>query len=185
MRAAITTLLCSVVLFGCSETDDSDLTNRIEVSYYFCEGDRTYMSEKLRNETAIQKSEKNRHILGFKRERINLPNNPYITKQIYEDGFYRVVETNLLHGDYGTSRSILNENLGDLSFFQEITTPQMTIDIQRTLEFDFFSKRGSIRQIGQGKYLNYHDVFSCREITDSKELGEVPNKFTTEESGRG
>jgi hypothetical protein len=108
-----------------------------------------------------------------------------MTSAIYEDGFYRGVETNVLHGDYGTSRSILHESLGELSFFQEITTPQMTIDIQRTLEFDFFSKRGSIRQISQGKYLNYHDVFSCREITDSNELGDVPNKFTIEKSGRG
>lgn len=125
----------------------------------------------MRGEAGNQKVEEDiKHILGFRRERVNLSDKSYITSKIYIDGgFHATAERDGL-------LSVLNESLGNLSFFQE-TAPGRSTSLQRTIEFNFFNKRGSVDQNGAREHLNYRDIFSCREITDPKELREVPNKM--------
>lgn len=177
MRAAITTSMCCAALLGCGKAEKTDLNNAIETSYYFCEGKRTYLSDELREEIGNQKVEEVKHILGFRRERVNLSDKSYITSKIYIDGTYSDAETNAARQDKRDGPlSVLNESLGNLSFFQE-TAPGRSTSLQRTIEFNFFNKRGSVGQFGPSKYLKYHDTFSCREITDPKELRKVPNKM--------
>lgn len=177
MKTAIKLSVCCAALLGCNEADKTHLKKPIEISYYFCEGKRTYLSEELREETGGRKVEEVKHILGFRRERVNLPDKSYITSEIYIDGTYGDAEANTTRREKSEPPlSILNESLGNLSFFQE-TAPGRSTSLQRTIEFNFFNKRGSVDQTGARERLHYRDVFSCREITDPKELREVPNKM--------
>lgn len=178
MKAAAIIIVCGAVLLSCSDADKTDLKNPIENSYYFCEGKRTYLSDELRDDAGNLKVEEVKHILGFRRELVNLSDKTFSTSKIYIDGTYVAAETNDARRESKHAYlSLLNESLGDLSFFQE-TEPGRATSMQRTIEFNFFSKKGSVTQYEvMNKYSSYRDVFSCREITDLKELREVPNKM--------
>ena len=177
MRAAIAISMCCAALLGCGKKEKSDQKNPIEISYYFCEGKRTYLSEESRDEAGRQQVEQVRHILGFRREMVNLPDKSFITSKIYLDGM------SLDTSELPEGITVFTESLGDISFYRRFG-PRIEPTLQTDIDFNFFNKRGSVGQLGPSKYLKYRDVFSCREITDPKELREVPNKWDDETSRR-
>ncbi len=112
MKTAIKMAICCAALLGCSETRKSGSKIPVEVSYYFCEGERTYLYDQLRNENGRQKIEEVKRILGFRREKVDLPNKSFVTSKIYLDGI--TLDT----GDQPEGISFLNESLGDVSFYR-------------------------------------------------------------------
>lgn len=171
MKAAMMISVCCAALLGCSDAGKTDLKNPIEISYYFCEGKRTYLSEELRDEAGRQKVEQVKRILGFRREMVNLPDKSFITNEIYLDGM------SFDTSDLPEGITVFSESFGDISFYRRFG-PRIEPTLQTDIDFNFFNRRGSVGQLNaSSKYLNYRDLFSCREITDPKELREVPNKM--------
>lgn len=170
MKTAIKMSICCAALLGCSETRESDSKFPVEDTYYFCEGERTYLSDELREENGRQKIEQVKRILGFRREKVNLPDKSFVTSQIYLDGI--TLDT----GDQPEGINVLNETLGDISFYRRFG-PRVEPALERIIVFNFFNKRGSVDSIGSNEYSKYRDVFSCRQIIEQRELREVPNKL--------
>lgn len=171
MKAAMMISVCCAALLGCSDAGKTDLKNPIEISYYFCEGKRTYLSEELRDEAGRQQVEQVKRILGFRREMVNLPDKSFITNEIYLDGM------SFDTSDLPEGITVFSESFGDISFYRRFG-PRIEPTLQTDIDFNFFNRRGSVGQLNaSSKYLNYRDLFSCREITDPKELREVPNKM--------
>jgi hypothetical protein len=177
MKTAIKMSVCCAALLGCDQTEEAGSKTPVEVSYYFCEGERTYLSDELRDENGRQRIEQVKRILGFRREKVNLPDKSFVTSKIYLDGI--TLDT----GDQPVGISVLNESLGDISFYRRFG-PRVEPALERIIEFNFFNKRGSVDSIGSSEYSKYRDVFSCRQIIEQRELREVPNKLEVETSER-
>lgn len=167
---APTMISACVALLGCSEQEHNGRQNPIEISYYFCEGERTHLSEEFRDGSGVQQVEQVRHILGFRRERVNLPDKSFITNRIYLDG------VSWDTGDVPEGITVLTESLGNITFYRRFG-PRIEPTMQTDIDFNFFSKRASVGLVSKSKYLNYRDVMYCREIADPKELRELPSKM--------
>lgn len=170
MKTAIKMSVCCAALLGCSETGEAGSKIPVEVSYYFCEGERTYLSGELRDEKGRQQIEQVKRILGFRREKINLPDKSFVTSRIYLDGI------SLDTGEQPEGITVFSESLGNISFYRRFG-PRVEPESQKIIEFNFFNKRGFVESIGASEHSKYRDVFSCRPIIDQQELREVPNKL--------